>query len=75
MKGTFVKEHCKEAMAAFNTSDAICIIEEELFLGNLPKGWQIISGRVNNIDEEFTVLVDNKKFDGRDLYFEVSSLP
>ena len=49
----------------------ICVIDKNEFLRSFPGGWRNVSGKSSNVDGEFTVLVQDKDFDGRDTYFEV----
>ena len=59
-------------MAGIVQPGFICVIDKNEFLGSFPGGWRNVSGRPSNVDDEFTVLVQDKDFDGRDTYFEVS---
>ena len=59
-------------MAVTNESSAVCIFEKDMFLNNLPVGWQNFSGKIRNINDDFTVLVNDKKIEGRQTWFEVS---
>ena len=59
-------------MAGIVQPGFICVIDKNEFLRSFPRGWKNESGRSSNIDNEFTVLVQDKDFDGRDTCFEVS---
>ena len=59
-------------MAGIVQPGFICIIDKDVFMKSFPGGWREVSGKRSNVDDEFTVLVQDKDFDGRDTYFEVS---
>ena len=61
-------------MAAQRPAGLLCIISKNEFLPSLPDGWRDTAGKKNNVDDEFTVLVQDKDFEGRDTYFEVHFL-
>ena len=58
-------------MAGIPQPGFICVIDKDEFKGSFPAGWREVAGKQSNVDDEFTVLVQDKDFDGRDTYFEV----
>lgn len=58
-------------MMATTPPGYICIIDKEDFMKSFPGGWRQVSGKFSNVDDEFTVVVQDEQFEGQDTYFEV----
>jgi len=61
-------------MAGIPQPGFICVIDKDEFKGSFPAGWREVAGKQSNVDDEFTVLVQDKDFDGRDTYFEMDCI-
>ena len=59
-------------MAGIVQPGFICVVEKNEFMKSFPGGWREVGGKLSNVDDEFTVLVQDKDVEGRDTYFEVS---
>ena len=59
-------------MAARMETGVMCIMEKSEFQRSSPDGWRDVGGKRSNVDDEFTVLVNDDDFQGTDTTFVVS---
>ncbi|XP_065057563.1 uncharacterized protein LOC135685518 isoform X2 [Rhopilema esculentum] len=60
-------------MAARMETGVMCIMEKSEFQRSSPNGWRDVGGKRSNVDDEFTVLVNDDDFQGTDTTFVLNS--
>ncbi len=58
-------------MAGMSQPGMLCLIKKKDFISSRPQGWRRNQNKLSNVDNEFTVMVNDTAFEGRDSFFEV----
>ncbi len=58
-------------MATLSEPGILTIMKKSDFLRSRPDGWKMATNKCSNVDDEFTVMVKDSAFEGRDTFCEV----